>query len=119
MERNTAFLPFKINAPDAAALVAPADAALVREVAAKGLTMVNRAEAERLVAYDGPWPPPAAAISRVADDISDPDHTRARQRAARLLALYREVEDLVQIGAYARGPYCITPPAMAKAICAW
>ena len=23
------------------------------------------------------------------------------------------------IGAYARGPYCITPPAMAKAICAW
>ncbi len=43
------------------------------------------------------------SISRVADDISDPDHTRARQRAARLLALYREVEDLVQIGAYARG----------------
>ena len=67
VERNTAFLPFKINAPDAAALVAPADAALAREVAAKGLTMVNRAEAERLVAYDGPWPPPAAAISRVAD----------------------------------------------------
>ena len=36
VEQNTAFLPFKINAPDAAALVAPADAALAREVAAKG-----------------------------------------------------------------------------------
>lgn len=43
------------------------------------------------------------SISRVADDVADADHIRARQRAARLLALYREVEDLVQIGAYARG----------------
>jgi flagellum-specific ATP synthase len=43
------------------------------------------------------------SISRVADDVTDADHLRARQRAARLLALYREVEDLVQIGAYARG----------------
>lgn len=43
------------------------------------------------------------SVSRVADDISEKDHIMARQRAARLLALYREVEDLVQIGAYARG----------------
>ncbi|MEK6701263.1 MAG: FliI/YscN family ATPase [Planctomycetota bacterium] len=43
------------------------------------------------------------SISRVADDIADADHTRARQRATRLLALYAEIEDLVQIGAYSRG----------------
>jgi flagellum-specific ATP synthase len=43
------------------------------------------------------------SISRIADDIADKEHIEARQRAARLLALYREVEDLVQIGAYARG----------------
>jgi flagellum-specific ATP synthase len=43
------------------------------------------------------------SISRVAADVTDADHLRARQRAARLLALYREVEDLVQIGAYAKG----------------
>ncbi len=43
------------------------------------------------------------SISRVADDIADTDHTRARQRATRLLALFAEIEDLVQIGAYARG----------------
>ena len=43
------------------------------------------------------------SISRIADDIADREHTEARQRAARLLALFREVEDLVQIGAYARG----------------
>jgi FliI/YscN family ATPase len=43
------------------------------------------------------------SISRIADDIADKDHIEARQRAARLLALFREVEDLVQIGAYARG----------------
>jgi len=43
------------------------------------------------------------SVSRVADDISEQDHTQARQRASRLLALHREVEDLVQIGAYARG----------------
>jgi flagellum-specific ATP synthase len=43
------------------------------------------------------------SISRVADDIADKEHIEARHRAARLLALFREVEDLVQIGAYARG----------------
>ena len=31
VERNTAFLPFKINAPDAAALVAPANAAAAQQ----------------------------------------------------------------------------------------
>lgn len=43
------------------------------------------------------------SVSRVADDVTDGAHQAARRQIARLLALYREVEDLVQIGAYARG----------------
>ncbi len=43
------------------------------------------------------------SISRVADEVCDPTHVAARRQVARLLAAYREVEDLVQIGAYAKG----------------
>jgi flagellum-specific ATP synthase len=43
------------------------------------------------------------SVSRVADDVSDPMHVNARRQIARLMAAYRDVEDLVQIGAYARG----------------
>jgi flagellum-specific ATP synthase len=44
-----------------------------------------------------------ASISRVADQISDKNHLSARRHVARLLAAYREAEELIQIGAYARG----------------
>lgn len=43
------------------------------------------------------------SVSRVADDVCDAEHIKARQQVMRLLAIYRDVEDLVQIGAYARG----------------
>ena len=43
------------------------------------------------------------SISRVAGDVISKEHAAARSQTVRLLALYREVEDLVQIGAYARG----------------
>lgn len=43
------------------------------------------------------------SVSRVADEVCDRTHVAARQQAMRLLATYREVEDLVQIGAYAAG----------------
>lgn len=43
------------------------------------------------------------SVSRVADDVSDAEQIKARQHILRLLAIYRDVEDLVQIGAYARG----------------
>jgi flagellum-specific ATP synthase len=43
------------------------------------------------------------SISRVAPAICDPAHTAASAQLARMLALHREVEELVQIGAYARG----------------
>ena len=43
------------------------------------------------------------SVSRVADDVTEPSHQAARRQILRLMAVYREVEDLVQIGAYARG----------------
>lgn len=43
------------------------------------------------------------SVSRVADDVTTPQHQAARRQLVRLLADYKKVEDLVQIGAYARG----------------
>jgi flagellum-specific ATP synthase len=43
------------------------------------------------------------SVSRVADEVCDAEHIAARRQIVRMLATYREVEDLVQIGAYARG----------------
>jgi flagellum-specific ATP synthase len=43
------------------------------------------------------------SVSRVAEEVCDPAHLAARRQALGLLATYREVEDLVQIGAYAPG----------------
>jgi flagellum-specific ATP synthase len=43
------------------------------------------------------------SVSRVAEDVTDAVHAAARRQIIRLLAKYREVEELVQIGAYARG----------------
>ncbi|MDI9404773.1 MAG: FliI/YscN family ATPase [Limnohabitans sp.] len=43
------------------------------------------------------------SISRVADQISDQNHLAARRHLSRMLAAYREAEELIQIGAYAKG----------------
>lgn len=43
------------------------------------------------------------SVSRLADDVTDATHIAARRQMVRLLAAYRDVEDLVQIGAYAKG----------------
>jgi flagellum-specific ATP synthase len=43
------------------------------------------------------------SISRVRGDVSDPDHVRCARRLLSLLAVYQEIEDLVNIGAYVAG----------------
>lgn len=43
------------------------------------------------------------SVSRVQNDVVTAEHGAARRQWSKLLATYREVEDLVQIGAYARG----------------
>lgn len=59
----------------------------------------------RDLANKGHWPAIDVldSISRVATDVTDPQHQAARTEVARLLSLYAEVEDLVNIGAYSAG----------------
>lgn len=67
LEHNTLFLPFKINAPDAANVAVAADKALEQEVMGKGMKMLPRSQAEKVVSYGGPWPPAAASLVKVAE----------------------------------------------------
>lgn len=66
-EQNTAFLPLKINAPDAAEVARKADAALAKELAEKNFVLIPRTEAVKMVDYNGPWPPPAGKLVKVAE----------------------------------------------------
>ncbi len=43
------------------------------------------------------------SVSRVANDITDARCGAARRQVVKMLAAYRDVEDLIQIGAYAKG----------------
>jgi FliI/YscN family ATPase len=65
-----------------------------------GHIMLSRALAQR-----GHYPAVDVldSISRIADDVCDQAHVHSRRQFVRLLAAYKQVEDLVQIGAYAKG----------------
>ncbi len=69
LEQKTLFLPFKINAPDAAAVTGPADKALEREAMAKGMKMMPRSQAEKLVNYNGAWPPSTATLGKAVESV--------------------------------------------------
>lgn len=43
------------------------------------------------------------SVSRLMDDLADPEHRAAAKAFRRLLAVYREAEDLINIGAYRQG----------------
>lgn len=65
-EQNTAFVPFKINAPNPQVLSKQADEALKQELEAKKFTVLSREEAAKLVDYERSWPPGPEVIARVA-----------------------------------------------------
>ncbi|HBI14279.1 MAG TPA: outer membrane protein assembly factor BamA [Desulfobulbaceae bacterium] len=65
-EQNTAFVPFKINAPDPLALGKQADDALKQELEAKKFAVLSREEAAKLVDYERSWPPGPEVIARIA-----------------------------------------------------
>ncbi len=52
------------------------------------------------------------SVSRVAMSVADATHRAAMTQVGRMLALYREVEELVRIGAYARGADAETDTAI-------
>ncbi len=53
------------------------------------------------------------SISRVADDVCDASHIAARRQIVRLLSAHAEAEELINIGAYARGSNSLTDAAIA------
>lgn len=53
------------------------------------------------------------SVSRLAGEVSSPEHRAARQSLVSLLAAYRDAEDLIQIGAYAPGSNPLTDAAIA------
>lgn len=59
----------------------------------------------RKLAHKGQFPAVDVldSVSRVADDVTDSAHKAGRVQISKLIAKYREIEDLVQIGAYAQG----------------
>lgn len=59
----------------------------------------------RSLASRGHYPAidPLESISRVANDVCDQHHISARRSLVRLLAAHAESEELINIGAYARG----------------
>lgn len=67
LEHNALFLPFKINAPDAGSIAVMADKALEQEVMAKGMKMLPRSQAEKVVNYGGTWPPTASTLAKAAE----------------------------------------------------
>lgn len=66
-EQNTAFVPFKINAPDVREMAALADEALQRELGDRNFTMLSRPEAEKMLDYAGAWPPDQRTIETIAE----------------------------------------------------
>lgn len=55
------------------------------------------------------------SVSRVAPAVSDAAHGAATRQVMRMLASYRDVEELVRIGAYARGSDAETDTAIEMA----
>ncbi len=59
----------------------------------------------RKFANKGHWPAidVMGSISRVATDVTDAEHQEARRKLVKIVSDYADVEDLVNIGAYASG----------------
>ena len=59
----------------------------------------------RKIAQRGLFPAidPLDSVSRVADDVASAEHANDRRALVRMLAAYSSAEELLQIGAYAKG----------------
>ncbi|MCI5144051.1 MAG: outer membrane protein assembly factor BamA [Candidatus Electrothrix sp. AR3] len=66
-EQNTVFLPLKINAEESVTLTEQVDDALKAVLAEKGFTLLSRIEAEKLIDYNGAWPPPVSVLSKAVE----------------------------------------------------
>ncbi len=72
--------------------------------AARGI-LDGHIQLSRDLAHRGHWPAidVLASVSRVAEQVTSPDHRGVTQQVRQLISAYQQVEDLVNIGAYAAG----------------
>jgi outer membrane protein insertion porin family len=70
-EQNTAFVPFKINAPDPRELGERVDSLLREELQAKNLAMLAREDAAAIFDYKGAWPPVPEDILKIAEQTGN------------------------------------------------
>lgn len=70
----------------------------------------------RSLTQRGHYPPidPLASLSRVMPNIVDAEHQRRANRLRRLLAAYRDAEDLILIGAYQKGTHPLVDIALER-----
>lgn len=70
----------------------------------------------RRLASDGHYPAidVLESVSRVMTDVSSPEHVARAQRVRAWMATYRDAEDLIQIGAYAKGASAAIDEAVAR-----
>jgi len=66
-DQNTAFVPFKINAPDQQAMAIQADEALRQELETRKFVMLSRAETSEMLDYAGAWPPAQETLEKIAE----------------------------------------------------
>lgn len=53
------------------------------------------------------------SVSRVARDVASPEHIELRERTIRILSAYASAEDMISIGAYAKGSNPVIDQAIA------
>ena len=67
VEQNTTYLPLKINSPDnIQAIEEQTDSALTNSLFPTSFTMMERAEAQKLLDYSGSWPPAPEKLQKIA-----------------------------------------------------
>ena len=54
------------------------------------------------------------SVSRVMNEVVSPEHLKAAQQMRQLMAVYRDAEDLIHIGAYVKGSSAKIDEAIAK-----
>jgi len=91
----TAFYSVLPDGPGTAGPISDAVRAVADGHIVLSAEMANRAEYPAVDLLD--------SISRVMGDVTDAEHLRAAAEIRRLVAMYREVEDMVNIGAYRKG----------------
>ncbi|MDW7773285.1 MAG: outer membrane protein assembly factor BamA [Desulfobulbaceae bacterium] len=98
-DQNTAFVPFKINAPNPRELGQQVDSILGEELQKKNLSMLTREQTAAIIDYAGSWPPVPEDIQKIAEQTGyDYVAVGSLTRIADQLSLDIQVFDVLSPG---------------------